>query len=82
MKQLPKKLILSLSTFVANSASLYVAPNGSNDNDGSQSNPFATISYASTKAQPGDKVAAIQNISFYSQHKPELLFLDKTHLSS
>jgi len=25
---------------------------------------------------------AIQNISFYSQHKPELLFLDKTHLSS
>jgi hypothetical protein len=34
----------------------YVATNGSDSNSGSQNSPFATITHAATKADPGDTV--------------------------
>lgn len=70
MNKLYKKIIpftlLSVTTLASNAATLYVAPNGNNDNDGSIHNPFLSISYASTKAQPGDNIFIKKGI--YSEH--------------
>jgi nitrous oxidase accessory protein NosD len=49
-------LMSLLSVSVASAANYYVATNGNNNNQGSESQPWATISYAESRVKPGDTV--------------------------
>ena len=53
------KLLLIIIIFAVNSSigkTYYVAPNGSDSNDGTKSNPFKTIAFATGKVAAGDSI--------------------------
>jgi hypothetical protein len=64
-----KTSVLLLLCFIAvsiHASELFVAPAGSDSNDGTARSPFATITYASTMARPGDTVRIKAGV--YSEH--------------
>lgn len=59
-------LLLSFFAVSIHASELFVAPAGSDSNDGTANSPFATITHASTLARPGDIVRIKAGV--YSEH--------------
>ena len=62
MKQITTLLLLAVTSLLASAKEFHVSVNGDDQNKGSASKPFKTISAAAQVAQPGDVITVHQGI--------------------